>query len=313
MRNVAHRGAFAAVLGAVLLGTSISSIAVGWALRDEARPHRLTAWTARPPIAVDPEMPVPAIVAPVGPRAPAPEPGDAAPPIEPGKVAYLGPRTGQRVAITFDDGPSPTLTPRVLDVLRAHGVHATFFLLGTQVEKYPAMAQAIAVDGHDVANHSYSHRSFRSMFPSHIMGELERTDRAIEAATGHHPRFVRPPYGRFPDSTIALVAERGGDLVLWSVDAGDWADAQPQAIADAVVRAAYPGAIILLHDREPATVRALPMILEGLERRGLEPVRISELLQRPAYLEPSASPPGPVASGENALAAVHRPVDSRVP
>jgi peptidoglycan/xylan/chitin deacetylase (PgdA/CDA1 family) len=172
----------------------------------------------------------------------------------------------------------------VLEVLRLHDVRATFFLLGSQVEKFPAVARRIAEAGHDLANHSHSHRSFRSLFPSEITRELERTDAAIAAATGLRPRFVRPPYGRFPESAVALVRERGGDVVLWSVDAADWSDASPERIAEVVVDAATPGAIVLLHDIEPSTVRALPLILAGLRRRGLEPVSVAELLGRPPYL-----------------------------
>jgi peptidoglycan/xylan/chitin deacetylase (PgdA/CDA1 family) len=99
-----------------------------------------------------------------------------------------------------------------------------------------------------------------------------------------HPRFVRPPFGRFPESAVALIRERGGDVVLWSVDAADWSAESPERVAEIVVDAATPGAIILLHDPEPATVQALPEILAGLKRRGLQPVSVSELLGRPAYL-----------------------------
>ena len=268
-------------MGAVLLGVSTSSVALAWVVGEPGRAHTARAWLVVPTLAATPTEPTLTRTAPAPELEPEPEPE---PPLDPGLVAYHGPRTGRRVAITFDDGPSPTLTPRVLEVLRLHDVHATFFLLGTQVEKFPALARDIADAGHDLANHSLSHRSFRSLFPSEITRELDRTDAAIAAATGLRPRFVRPPYGRFPDSTVALVRDRGGDLVLWSVDAGDWGDAPPEQIATAVVEAATPGAIILLHDREPATVRALPEILAGLRRRGLEPVSVAELLDRPAYL-----------------------------
>jgi peptidoglycan/xylan/chitin deacetylase (PgdA/CDA1 family) len=272
----------AIVMGAVLLGISASSVAFGLVVGEPARARAVRRALAVPttPNVATPADPALAHTAAVQLDL---EP-ELQPPIDPGLVAYHGPRTGDRVAITFDDGPSPTITPRVLEVLRLHDVHATFFLLGTQVEKFPALARDIADAGHDLANHSLSHRSFRSLFPSEITRELDRTDAAIAAATGLHPRFVRPPYGRFPDSTIALVRDRGGDLVLWSVDAADWGDAAPERIAAAVVEAAEPGAIILLHDREPATVRALPEILAGLRRRGLEPVSVAELLERPAYL-----------------------------
>lgn len=284
----------AVVTGALLFGVSLSSIALGWVVGVLEPVHAARRFATRAP---RPSLPAraaePTLVAAV-PQVRAPEPE---PPLEPGLVAFNGPRTTKRVAITFDDGPSPTLTPRVLEVLRLHDVHATFFLLGAQVEKYPEVVREIEEAGHDLANHSHSHRSFRSLFPSEIVRELTRTDDAIAAATNRRPRFVRPPYGRFPESTVALVRDRGGDVVLWSVDAADWADSPPEAIADAVVDAATPGAIILLHDPEPATVRALPEILAGLRRRGLEPVSVAELLGRPAYLAADEVARTPAASG----------------
>lgn len=285
-------GAFATAFGAVLLGLSTTSVVVGVMLgAARIQPARPSAPMAAETLVADAPILASAAAVPtmaVREALPAPVVDERAP-LDPGLVVYSGPRTADKVAITFDDGPSPTLTPRVLEVLREHDAHATFFLLGAQVEKFPELAQSIAADGHDLANHAHSHRSFRSLFPSQITGELDRTEAAIAEATGLHPRFVRPPFGRFPESTVPLVRDRGGDVVLWSVDAGDWADAAPAQIAEAVVRAARPGAIILLHDREPATVRALPQILAGLRRRDLEPVSVSELLGRPAYREPDAA------------------------
>ncbi|HET6584851.1 MAG TPA: polysaccharide deacetylase family protein [Nannocystaceae bacterium] len=279
---MAQRSLFAIAMGAVLLGVSTSSVALAWAVDapNGARvmQHGFAGVPTRTTHREPPEPTLASRAAPIEPSEPPPAP------LEPGMIAFHGPRTGGRVAITFDDGPHPSLTPRVLEVLRTHDVHATFFLLGAQAEKYPEVAQRIALGGHDLANHSHSHRSFRSLFPSEIVRELDRTDAAIIAAAGVHPRFVRPPFGRFPESAVALIRDRGGDVVLWSVDAADWNDATPEAVAEAVVGAAEPGSIILLHDPAPVTVRALPEILAGLQRRGLQPVSVSELLDRPAYL-----------------------------
>jgi peptidoglycan/xylan/chitin deacetylase (PgdA/CDA1 family) len=200
-----------------------------------------------------------------------------------GAVLYRGDATRPRVALSFDDGPSPTVTPGVLEVLREHGVRATFFVLGEPADRYPDTLRAIVAAGHELGNHGWSHTSFRSMFPSQIEGELDRTADRIEAVGGARPRLVRPPFGRFPASSVALAAKRGEDFVLWSVDGGDTEanDAERSdalGIANAVVRGAEPGAIVLLHDRNPATLRALPLILGGLERKGLQVVPVSELL-----------------------------------
>lgn len=205
-----------------------------------------------------------------------------------GAVLYRGDTTRPRVALSFDDGPSPTVTPGVLAVLREHGVRATFFVLGEPAERYPDTLRAIVEAGHELGNHGWSHTSFRSLFPSQIEGELDRTADRIEAVGGARPRLVRPPFGRFPASSVALAAKRGEDFVLWSVDGGDTEanDVHRSAghpaldIANAVVRGAEPGAIVLLHDRNPATLRALPLILGGLDRKGLHVVPVSELLER---------------------------------
>lgn len=212
--------------------------------------------------------------------APAPERDDRC---RGGAVIYRASASRPRIALSFDDGPSPTVTPGVLDVLREHGVRATFFVLGDPADRYPDTLRAIVAAGHELGNHGWSHTSFRSLFPSQIEGELDRTADRIEAAGGARPRLVRPPFGRFPESSVALAARRGEDFVLWSVDGGDTersADAGRSAldIANEVVRSAEPGAIVLLHDRNPTTLRALPLILGGLDRRGLEVVPVSELL-----------------------------------
>jgi peptidoglycan/xylan/chitin deacetylase (PgdA/CDA1 family) len=199
-----------------------------------------------------------------------------------GEVIYQGASTDRLVALSFDDGPSPTVTPRIVEVLREHGIRATFFVLGEQAERHPEALRALVEGGQELANHGWSHTSFRSLFPSQIEAELDRTADMIEAAGGARPRLVRPPYGRFPESTTALAKARGEDLVLWSVDGGDSVHVDASTIARTVVRDAEPGAIILLHDREPATLHALPLLLAGLARRRLEVVPVSALLGRAA-------------------------------
>ncbi len=202
-----------------------------------------------------------------------------------GRVLHRGPSEIREVALSFDDGPSSVYTPRVLRILRERGVRATFFVLGRAAEREPDLLAAIAAAGHDFGNHGYSHTSFRSLYPSQIEDELDRTADTVELATALRPRFVRPPYGRFPPSSVELMGRRGEDVVLWSVDAADWTGATPAEVAEAVVRATIPGGVILLHDTEPTTVAALPLVLDGLARRGFRVVDLAELLGRPAYGE----------------------------
>lgn len=193
------------------------------------------------------------------------------------RTRYAGSRSDDRVALSFDDGPTPQATRRVLQVLRLHDARATFFMLGEQVQRHPELAAEVARAGHELGNHGWSHRSWRSLFPSQLRAELDDTAAAIVAATGVQPRLARPPFGRFPASAEQLVHARGDDLVLWSVDSGDSAGADADTIAATVVERARAGDIVLLHDRDGRTVRALPAILAGLRRKQLRVVPVSEL------------------------------------
>lgn len=184
----------------------------------------------------------------------------------------------KQIALTFDDGPSRENTPRVLKILRRAEAHATFFVLGDRAERMPDILEAVDEGGHEIGNHGFSHTSMRSLWKSQIRDEVCRTHRAVEAATGQQPTLLRPPFGRYAPSAVPLVGGLGYDLVLWTVDAADWKTRDATAMARSVVQAARPGAIILMHDREAASVDALPMILAGLKRRGFEVVTVSELL-----------------------------------
>jgi peptidoglycan/xylan/chitin deacetylase (PgdA/CDA1 family) len=245
-----------------------------------AKPATFPTGTPRvaPELTVDPFTPAAVIAEPEI---------DARDPLEPsldgGDVLHRGATDDRVVALTFDDGPGGASTRRVLRVLGDHGVRATFFVLGANAEREPKLLAAIANAGHELGNHASSHTSFRSMFPSQIHAELDLTADAIESVTGLRPRFVRPPFGRYPPSSVDLVRERGEDIVLWSVDANDWAGGTAESIAQSVVTAADPGAVILMHDTAPQTADALPLILEGLARKRLKVVPLSELLARPAW------------------------------
>lgn len=242
-----------------------------------------TPAVTQPTLAAAPADVAPEITAdPFTPASVVPKVVDAAPALESGAVLHRGDTSDRVVALTFDDGPSGASTRRVLRVLGDHGVHATFFVLGANAQREPKLLAAIANAGHELGNHASSHTSFRSLFPSQIHAELDLTADAIEGASGKRPRFVRPPYGRFPPSSIDLVRDRGEDIVLWSVDANDWAGGTAESIAKGVVTAADPGAVILMHDTAPLTAEALPLVIEGLTKRGFRIVPLSELLGRPA-------------------------------
>ena len=179
------------------------------------------------------------------------------------------------VSLTFDDGPSSIYTPVILDVLAKHDVKATFFVLGRRVADHPEIVARIAAEGHDIGNHSWSHPSFRSLWKEHIRDEICRTDDAVEAAAGVRPALFRPPFGRYAESAVPLVGGLGHHFVLWSVDGSDWETEDEAVVAQTIVRKARAGSIILLHDREPVTARALPSIIAGLREKGLEIEKVS--------------------------------------
>jgi len=152
--------------------------------------------------------------------------------------------------------------------------------------------QQIDEDGHEIGNHGWTHTSMRSLFPEQIEQEVDDTNAVVEAATGKMPALFRPPFGRYAPSAVPLVAERGMNFVLWNADSRDWdRNADPDAIVERVLAEARPGAIILLHDSQDATARALDRILTGLDNKGLEVVPVSELTGLP----PVSNAPAPVS------------------
>ncbi|HWO69373.1 MAG TPA: polysaccharide deacetylase family protein [Actinomycetota bacterium] len=180
-----------------------------------------------------------------------------------------------RVALTFDDGPWPGTTRAILRILRRMHVRATFFLVGSRVERSPRLVRAIARGGHAIGNHSWSHPmhpAFRRLPPERLRAELARTNRALERL-GVEPALFRPPGGSVDGRVVAAALELGMRTVLWDVDPRDWAgDARPAALAASVLRQVRPGSIVLLHDGGGdgwTTVRALPAIVRGIRRMGL--------------------------------------------
>jgi len=188
------------------------------------------------------------------------------------------------VALTFDDGPSAD-TERILDVLGAHNLSATFFMLGRQVELFPEVARRVIDEGHEVGNHSYSHPIYLFRRPSETRQQLERAQETITKVTGARPRFARPPCGVRTPAYFNAARRLGLRTVQWSVAGFDWKKLTGSEIATRVLREVEPGSVILLHDGDSArrrdrsaTVAALPMIIEGLRVRGLNVVPLSQLL-----------------------------------
>jgi len=177
------------------------------------------------------------------------------------------------VALTFDDGPS-VHTDGLLDVLRAHGAHATFFLLGQSAQVQRQTVARIAQEGHELGNHSWSHLSFEQLTETQMRDELDPTNALIQEITGTAPLLFRPPYGAWDD---AMVASVGMPVILWSLDPLDWRDRDADVVAQRMQEASA-GAIILAHDIHPSTVEAIPAVLDALTARGMQFVTVSELM-----------------------------------
>jgi len=195
------------------------------------------------------------------------------------------------VAITFDDGPSPAHTPQILDILKEKGVKATFFVVGLHVKKYPDIARRIVAEGHDIGNHTYTHKDLVPSTRRMVLAQIHKTDQAIKKVTGVSTRLFRPPRGIYGSATRKLVVdEEGYRLVLWSASSVDWRKTSPRAILRRIARHTRPGAILLFHDsgalirREGAsrrnTVEALPMVIDLLKAKGYEIITISEMMKR---------------------------------
>ena len=178
-----------------------------------------------------------------------------------------GPGFGNRLALTFDDGPTPGITERVLAELSKRNLRATFFLIGAKVDAAPHLARRLVDEGHDVANHSYTHPRLAGMSDSSVEQQLARTQESITRATGVTPVWFRPPYGAFHREQGPIASKMGLGVAYWSVDPKDWSQPGSSAITQRVLSASQPGSIILLHDLHPQTADAVPAIFDGLLER----------------------------------------------
>ncbi len=206
---------------------------------------------------------------------------------------------GPYIAMTFDDGPSATLTPKLLDLLAAHHIKATFFVLGENLTEHPEIVARAAREGHEIANHSWSHPNFGKMSDESVRRQLWQTDDAIKNATGKRPTLMRPPYGSITAREKHWIHdELGYQIILWDVDPNDWKRPGPAVVRNRILKETRPGSIVLSHDIHPGTIEAMPSTFEALEAKGFKFVTVSELI-RMATPRPSHASPQP---GESALA-----------
>jgi len=188
---------------------------------------------------------------------------------------------GAGYALTFDDGPHAQGTPAVLEILAREGVRATFFLVGEQIRRNPALPREILDAGHEIGLHCDRHRNLLRLGPRQVREDLARAEDAIAASTGRAPLLYRPPYGVLNGAALRLARSRGWRTLLWSQWGRDWERrATPASIAAKVTEGAGEGSVLLLHDADDysaadswrRTAAALPRVLEVMRERSLEPV-----------------------------------------
>lgn len=204
-------------------------------------------------------------------------------------IYRTGNRAANKVALTFDDGPSRDFTPAVLDILKAYNVKAAFFLVGSHAEKYPDIAARISAEGHEIGSHTQNHRNIPTLSTVELHKELVEAAAVITDVTGVYPAYIRPPRGMYDGRFRRLAKLLGQEIVLWSISARDW---RYGVTANYIIRLidnkVRGGDIILFHDSgallrneggdRQATVAALPTVIETILAKGLEIVPLSELL-----------------------------------
>lgn len=180
-----------------------------------------------------------------------------------------------KIALTFDDGPSPTYTPMLLDGLKKRKIKATFFLIGESAKTYPEIVERMQAEGHLIGNHTYHHCELTALSTEKGLEEIEQTSRVIEKITGQPVRYVRQPYGEWSD---ALEDRLSMIPVLWSVDSLDWTTENVSEIVDRVVTKTRENDMILMHDCYESSVKAAFQIIDLLQEKGYRFVLAEELL-----------------------------------
>lgn len=188
-------------------------------------------------------------------------------------------KTSKLVALTFDDGPDSTLTPRLLKTLKKYHAHATFFEVGQSVSRYPKISRVVLAGGNEIGNHSWNHPNFNSIGTAQTVSQVTRTNRAIYQATGTLPQYVRPPYGNITAAEGRAIEQ---PIIRWSVDSRDWAYLNSSKDINEVMHDTHGGDIILMHDIHAQSVAAAPTIIKRLQAKGYKLVTVSQLLNSQA-------------------------------
>lgn len=201
---------------------------------------------------------------------------------------------GPFVALTFDDGPHAQNTPRLLEMLKQRGVKATFFVIGQNAAEYPEILKRIAAEGHELANHSYTHPVLASLGEAGLREQMDKTHQVVLKTTGVSMKVMRPPYGALAEPQRRWVHSNFGyRVILWDVDPLDWKIRDAGRVEHEILARARSGSIILTHDIHKSTVDAMPSTIDALLAKGFKFVTVSELLSmdRPGVPKAAAQAP----------------------
>lgn len=223
-----------------------------------------------------------AVVSPPEIRSPLAAP--AVSPAEPPPLEFVtrGPSEGNRIALTFDDGPTPGVTDLILDELKKRRVRATFFMVGSRVGLAPELARRVHAEGHEIGNHTFTHAKLTAVSGPEFEREVGQTQEIIQDRVQVRPVWLRPPFGALRQSQAAPLQAHGLRAVLWDVDSADWSEPGETHIVEQVLRETRAGSIILCHDLHLQTAHALPHLLDGLQSRGWVLATLSELIRAPS-------------------------------
>ncbi len=200
-----------------------------------------------------------------------------------GEVIANNSAASKKIAITFDDGPHPSHTEEILDILKEYNVKATFFILGCNAERYPAIVKRTFDEGHELGNHTYNHVFVNRVSDSELLEEIRKTDEVIKKITGTSPVVFRPPGGAYNDAKVKVIASEGHKCILWSwwQDTRDWSCPGVDKVVSTVMDNLHDGDIVLFHDFNSGntpTAAALRIIIPQLIEKGYEFVSVSELI-----------------------------------
>lgn len=196
--------------------------------------------------------------------------------LEGNKLTQGSPRK-KEIALTFDDGPHPVSTRRLLSLLTQYKVPTTFFVVGEMAERYPELVRAQQLAGVDIGNHTYHHVSLTKIPDDYVLSEIKACDTVIQSITRRQARWFRPPGGKYDKGVEETVVALGYSMALWTNDPGDYDKITPEALFDKIVAKLSYGGIILLHDGPEVTIQILPRLIEEIRARGYTFVSLDRL------------------------------------